>query len=174
MRKPYDESCRALVTLGLVEEPIPPLPSRMPSYDDEEPLGVSFFRTHLEDEDLAGLSLPRTFFGRSLVARCSWTGTDLSESRLCWNEFEDVDFSRAVLSRADLRASNYERCRFDGADLRGADLRSSSYLECSFRDAKLDGARVTERQVGQMGLDPAQRASVSVELEDEDDVPGGG
>lgn len=174
MRKPYEESCRALLALGLIDEPRPPLPPSMPSYDDEEPLGVCFFRMHVKDADLSELSLPRTFFGRSLVSGCSWVGSDLTESRLCWNDFEDVDFSRALLARADLRASNFERCRFDAADLRDADLRNSSYIDCSFQEATLDRARVTEGQLARMGLTPAQRASVSVENEDEEDVPGGG
>lgn len=174
MRKPYEESCRTLIAKGLLEEPIPPLPPRMPAYDDEGDAGVCFFRTHLEDADLAGLTLPRTFFGRSLVARCSWVGTDLSESQLAWNDFEDVDFSSALLVRADLRASNYERCRFDGADLSGADLRNSAYLGCTFRGAHLAGARVSKALLARLGLDAAQQASVSVEIDDEEDVPGGG
>ncbi len=76
--------------------------------------------------------------------------------------------------RADLRASNYERCRFDGADLSGADLRNSAYLECTFRGAQLAGARVSRAQLSRLGLDAAQQASVSVEVDDEEDVPGGG
>ena len=173
MRKSYEESCRTLLALGLIDAPAPPLPPGLPSYDDEEP-GVSFFRTHLKGAELSGLSLPRTFFGRSLVSGCAWVETDLSESRLCWNDFEDVDFSRALLARADLRASNFERCRFDGADLRGADLRGSSYLDCSFADARLDGARVTEEQLPAMRLTPTQRACACVEAKDEEDLPGGG
>src|SRR5207249_264564 len=43
----------------------PFVPDRMPGYDDEKPLGFSFFKTGLQEEDLARLTIPRTFFGRS-------------------------------------------------------------------------------------------------------------
>jgi uncharacterized protein YjbI with pentapeptide repeats len=171
MRKPYEESCRTLVERGVIDD-VPSLKPRTPSYDDEEPLGLSFFRTHLEDEDLSALSLPRTFFGRSLIARCLWIDTDLSESCLCWNDFEDSDFSRALLTHADLRAANFERCNFDGADLTGADLRRSSFDECSFNGAKMSQARVTDEQLARLPLDPLQRDAVVVE--DEGDEPPGG
>ena len=65
--------------------------------------GVSFFRTRVGD-DLRGLTLPRTFFGRSEIKGASFHGTDLRESNLCWNDFVDVDFSQTVLSNSDLRA----------------------------------------------------------------------
>ena len=172
MRRPYQESCRTLAERGLIDEPDPPLPVRMPAHDDEGPLGICFFRMHLEDQDLSGLSLPRTFFGRSLVARCTFADTDLSESCLCWNDFEDVDFSRASLAGADLRASNYERCRFDWADLSGADLRACGLHDCSLGGARLDGARLTAEQVARLPLDPSQRARVTVEEAGEE--PAGG
>jgi uncharacterized protein YjbI with pentapeptide repeats len=73
-------------------EPAPPIPQRKPRYDDDETLGVSFFRTRVAG-DLSGLTLPRTFFGRSEIKGASFRGTDLRESRLCWNDFIDVDFS---------------------------------------------------------------------------------
>jgi hypothetical protein len=171
-RKSYEESFEVLVAEGLVEAPCPPLPSKMPAYDDEELLGVSFFRMHLEDLHLSGLTLPRTFFGRSLVARCRWSGTDLSGSCLCWNDFEDCDFAGASLAGADLRASNFERCSFASADLSGADARGSFFGECSFENATVSGMRVTAEQKDRLPLDPRQRELVVVE--DEGEEPPGG
>lgn len=158
-RKPYEESCSVLVTRGLLDT-VPPLPPRMPAHDDEV-LGVSFFRTQVCDEDLSGLSLPRTFFGRSEIARCSFEGSDLSEARANWNDFEQVDFSRANLTGADLRASRFVRCHFDGANLAGADLRHSTFEGCSFRDARLSKTRVTEEQIPM--LPRAEREGMSIE-----------
>jgi Pentapeptide repeats (8 copies) len=97
----------------------PIIPDRRPTADDEE-LGFSFFRTKCEG-DYAGLSLPRTSFGRSPIEPASFENSDLSESVLCWNNFADVNFSRASLQNADLR-----RCLCANADLRGADLRGSA------------------------------------------------
>jgi uncharacterized protein YjbI with pentapeptide repeats len=112
---------------------------RMPSHDDEE-LGFSYFRYRLEDADNSNLMLPRTFFGRSWFVRVSFANTDLSESRMCWNDFDECDFSGADLSGCDMRASNFKGCRFVGAVLRGADLRRSSFKDCDFTGAELVGA----------------------------------
>ena len=95
-RLSYVDSCAALAALGLIEAGPPPIPERMPAYDDEEPLGVSFFRMKLRALDLSNMTLPRSFFSRSLIEKCSWADADLSESNLCWNELTGCDFSRAI------------------------------------------------------------------------------
>jgi uncharacterized protein YjbI with pentapeptide repeats len=119
----------------------PFVPSRMPRPGDDAPLGFEFFRTVLEDDDLSSCTLPRTFFGRSLLRRVNFSNTDLSSSWLCWNDFEDCDFSGAVLYRCNMRASNFVRCRFVGARLSRADLRHSDFEGCDFTGATLTGAR---------------------------------
>jgi hypothetical protein len=111
----------------------------MPNHDDEE-LGFYYYKSGLEDEDLGKLTLPRTFFGRSEFVRVSFANTDLSESRMCWNEFDECDFSGADLSRCDMRASIFTECKFAGAVLRGADLRRSTFEGCDFTGADLSGA----------------------------------
>jgi uncharacterized protein YjbI with pentapeptide repeats len=118
----------------------PFVPPRMPSYDDKAPLGFSYFRYRLQDTDNSNLTLPRTFFGRPLLEQVDFGNTDLSESRMCWNDFVDCNFSGADLSRCDLRASLFDGCKFVGANLTGADLRRSSFEDCDFTGAVLAGA----------------------------------
>jgi len=147
---------------------------RMPNHDDEE-LGFSYFRYRLEDADNSNLTLPRTFFGRSWFARVSFANSDLSESRMCWNEFDACDFSGADLSGCDMRASDFKGCKFVGAVLRVADLRRSSFDDCDFTGAELASA-VAEDE-GYEGcvhesLSPDQQAVVV--LMDEGPVPPGG
>src|SRR5262245_2116933 len=124
MRKSLEETWRYLEAEG---EDVPRrpdgrpfVPDRMPNHDDEE-LGFSYCRYRLEDADNSNLTLPRTFFGRSLFVRVSFANTDLSGSRMCWNDFNKCDFSGADLSDCDMRASHFLGCRFVGAVLRGAD-----------------------------------------------------
>jgi uncharacterized protein YjbI with pentapeptide repeats len=143
-RKSLEETWRHLEALG---QPMPRdaagrpfVPDRMPSYDDKEPLGFSYFRYLLEDVDNSNLALPRTYFRRSLLRWVSFANTDLSESRMCWNDFEECDFSGADLSGCDMRASRFEGCKFVGAILRGADVRRSSFENCDFSGADLAGA----------------------------------
>src|SRR5947209_58207 len=89
----------------------PIMRDRMPDMGDEEPLGFSYYKYRLEDADNSNLTLPRSFFGRSWFLRVNFANTDLSESRMCWNDFEDCDFSGADLSGCDMRSSIFERCR---------------------------------------------------------------
>jgi uncharacterized protein YjbI with pentapeptide repeats len=117
----------------------PFVPPQMPNYEDEE-LGFSFFGRGGQVEDYSNLTLPRTYFGHSTLTRLSFANTDLSESRMCWNDFVGCDFSGADLSACDLRASVFKDCRFVGAAFRGADLRQAWFEDCDFTGADLTGA----------------------------------
>jgi uncharacterized protein YjbI with pentapeptide repeats len=149
----------------------PFIPDRKPAADDDE-LGFSFFRTKCEG-DYSSLSIPRTYFGKSLVEQTSFENSDLTESVLCWNDFVDVNFSLASLQRADLRRSLFERCLFTNCDLRAADLRGSSFTDCNFSGAHLEAA-VAERGASWLGsLEEAQRAQLTITNSDGDEPMGG-
>ncbi|QDV85010.1 pentapeptide repeat-containing protein [Stieleria magnilauensis] len=172
-RASYENSVRRLQKDYLEPGDIPPLPERMPRYDDEQ-LGVSFFRTFVgEHDDLSNLTLPRTYFGRSEINDALFCNTDLTESCLCWNDFIDVDFSDAVLASCDLRASNFTRVKFNRADLRDADLRRSSFDGCSFENALLDRAIMTPAQLKLMKLTDAQHQVIALTNEDGPEPDGG-
>jgi uncharacterized protein YjbI with pentapeptide repeats len=171
-RLPYAESCERLQPDYLDAGGIPPLPSRRPRYDDET-LGVSFFRTLVEQDDLSNLTIPRTFFGRSELIGVSFENTDLSESVLCWNDFVEVNFSFAVLAKADLRAAEFSHCAFRHSDLRGADLRQSSFEDCDFDEALMDGAVLTRVQGEALSLSSAQREVIAWTTDDGPEPDGG-
>jgi uncharacterized protein YjbI with pentapeptide repeats len=145
----------------------------VPQYDDEEPLGVNFFRMMLEGDDLSSLSLPRTFFGRSELTNLSFHNTDLSESNLCWNDFIGANFSSALLVRCDIRASAFSDSSFSSADLSGADLRQSSFDGCDFTGARMSGAVLTVAQGAELALSDEQRSEISW-ADDDGPEPGGG
>lgn len=173
MRRSYAESCAALQSAGLLEPgDIPPIPDHQPRYDDEEPLGVNFFRTMVEG-DLSRMTLPRTFFGRSEIRGASFHDSDLSESTLCWCDFIGVDFSQACLAGSDLRASSFDQVRFERCDLRGADLRRSSFAGCDFAECLMTGAKLTRNQADGLALSTQQRAEIAWQ-DDEGEEPDGG
>jgi hypothetical protein len=120
--------------------------SRMPHPGDEGPLGFYYYKHHVEDADLANLTLPRTFFGRSGLYRVRFRNTDLSQSWMCWNDFIDCDFSGAELSDCQMRASIFSHCRFVGANLCQADMRRSSFKGCDFTHARMNGAKAHHPQ----------------------------
>ena len=112
---------------------------KMPAHDDEV-LRFSFYKHVVEGADLSNLTIPRTYAGRSGFTRVDFRNTDLTESRMCWNDFIECDFRGADLTLCDLRSSVFTRCQFGKADLRGADLRRAWFETCSFRGANLWGA----------------------------------
>jgi BTB/POZ domain-containing protein KCTD9 len=171
----YELSCNRLRELGLLaDDDQVPMPERVPQYDDEEPLGVNFFRTRLADAlDLSGVSLPRTFFGRSEINGVSFRNSDLQESNLCWNDFLTVDFTGADLSHSDMRSSIFRGVQFVATNLAGADLRRSSFMDCAFESAVMTGAALTRRQGSAMRLSPAQRDEIDWR-DEEGPEPGGG
>lgn len=172
-RLSYEASCVRLQDTHLEAGVIPPIPDRLPRYDDEVP-GVSFFRTFIgEGIDLGSLALPRTFFGRSEINDVQFTNTDLSESNLCWNNFIDVDFTNAILTGSDLRSSLYVRVKFIAADLSKADLRLSSFESCDFTAARMEGTVITIEQGKALGLSEQQWASIAW-TSDNGEKPSGG
>jgi uncharacterized protein YjbI with pentapeptide repeats len=176
-RLDYSDSIRRIRQLGLgFLEPgkEPPMPNHVPQPEDEEPLGLTFFRTFVrEGADLSNLTIPRTFFGRSEISNASFRNTDLWESNLRWNDFVDVDFAEAVLARADFRASIYTRVNFTQADLRGADMRRADFEECVFDGAVMDGAVLTRNQGSRLSLSSTQKAAIAW-CNDDGPEPSGG
>jgi uncharacterized protein YjbI with pentapeptide repeats len=171
----YDLSCARLRELGLLDhDSHPPMPERLPQYDDGDPLGFSVFRVRLDDAvDLSDLTLPRTFFGRSEINRVLFRNTDLHESNLCWNDFNGTDFTRADLSGSDMRSSLFHKVLFINANLNGADLRRSSFTDCHFERAAMKGVVLTHEQGAAMWLSETQRQSI--DWRDEiGPEPGGG
>lgn len=173
-RRTYKDSCELLQQLGFVERgAIPPIPDHQPQYDDEEPLGVNFFRTFVGECDLEGLTLPRTYFAKSQVGPVSFKNTDLSESTLCWNDFNEVNFTDADLSRSDLRASNFTETAFVRANLRDADLRHSNFEECDFAEADMLGAKLTYEHGENILISDKQRQGIDWQENSGDEPPGG-
>lgn len=193
-RLSYEESCQFLRRLdGLAvgtEGPFPPMPDHHPQFDDEEPLGINFFRTWLgvgrpfnlsvpddwvdvPEFALENLTLRRTYFGKSEVGPISFRNTDLSESTLCWNDFIEVDFTDADLSESDLRGSVFRRVAFVRTSLRNADLRHSVFETCDFTDADMAGAKLTRKQGRRIRLCDEQRKVIDWQDRDGEEPAGG-
>ena len=180
MPKTLEESWRALEAMGhempRLPDGTPHLPSRMPNFDDEEPVNIAFFRTMWEGADLSGFTLPRMYFARSGFEGVSFSEAELAESRMCWNDFIRCDFSNANLARCDMRASNFDGCVFRGADLSGADLRRSNFDACTFEGATMTGAIVHKRSAAEdliPLLSKSQLEEIRWVTEQGEEPPGG-
>lgn len=172
-RLSYEDSCRALQKLQLIDSgEIPPLPYRPPRHDDET-IGVQFFRTMLTGVKLEHLTLPHTFFGRSEIRAVSFRDTDLSGSTANWNDFIEVDFQEANLSGSDLRACLFERVRFTGASLAGVDFRYCGFKKCDFTNADLTDARLTRKVGAALRLSEEQQSVIDWQTEDGEEPEGG-
>ena len=172
-RLSYEESFRFLQREGWEGEgDIPPIPERPPRYDDDN-LGLSFFRTWVNQATMENLTIPRTYFSRSAIGKTSFAGTDLTESVANWNDFEDVDFTFADLTRFDFRGCALRRIEFRNAVLKDADLRHCALEECSFTNADLTGAKITVEVGVSLALSPEQRKQISWQDEDGAEPDGG-
>jgi uncharacterized protein YjbI with pentapeptide repeats len=169
MRLSYDESCQFL---GCEPSEIPPLKNRPPRYDDEI-LGLSFYKTGIEQQEWRSLTIPRTFVGRSLIEAASIIDCDLSESVMCWNDFNSVDFSRSDLVKTDMKSSNFIGVDFSGCNLSEADFRGSGLERCNFQGANLDGAILETRWHGDLPFTQEQKASIAWVDEPGEPPPGG-
>lgn len=179
MRPSYDSSFAVLKErveiIGTAQAQV----SRPPRHDDDD-FGPSIFRMLLEDVDLANLTVPGLYVGRSQLRRISFRDSDLHLSALNWSGLEECDFSGADLSGSDLRACRFVRCLFRGANLAQADLRGSTFEACAFDDAVMRGAVVHRRHrllgLLKLGSSPrlsaVQRAGISWSADTTE--PGGG
>src|SRR5262249_37191512 len=157
----YEESWRRLHDAADESVPPPPPVSDHIPRPDDDISGVSFFRTLIEGEDFRNLTLPRTFFGRSEINDTRFSGTDLTESNMCWNDFTDVDFSKAVLVGCDARSSLFCDVTFASANLSHADLRHSTFESCDFTGAQMHGTILTRTQGASLVLSGQQKAEIA-------------
>ena len=173
-RKSFKKTVQALKELEVVAvSELIVLPKRLPQFDDVEPLGLSFFRTTLEDLDFSSLTMKRTFFSKTKIIGCDFTNTDLLESNLCWCNFKDTCFSGANLKWSDLRASKFTNVDFSGCDLSSTDLRRSSFKKCNFEGANLKGARINSLATPKLPLSAEQKAGVDWHVIDDLEPKGG-
>lgn len=172
-RRSYEESYRFLQQEGWkAEGEVPPIPDHPPRYDDET-LGLEFFRTWVKEAKMENLTMPRTYFSRTTVSKTSFSGSDLTESVANWNDFEDVDFSYANLTRFDFRGCAIRRTNFRNALLKDADLRHCSFEDCTFDEADLTGAQITIAVGDSLALSRTQKEQISWQREDGPEPDGG-
>ena len=172
-RPSFQESIQLLQKRGVLDrDEAPSMPSRMPQPEDEV-LGLEYFRTALEGDDLSGVSIPRTFLCRSEISGVRFENSDLSESFACWCDFVNSSFRGADLSRSDLRSSTFERVSFCEANLSGADLRHSAFIECDFTGANVTGAKLTKIASRTMKLEAEQLREIAWQETDGPEPHGG-
>lgn len=155
--------------------------SAMPLPDDEKLCGIRFFHEMLDGEkkyqiNLRNLTLPRTYINRTGLSYVRFAGTDLSQSFMCWNDFENCDFTSADLSGCDMRASLFAKCKFRDANLRGADFRWSKLTGCDFTDADMTGTIFDDNSTYKPlwnKLSEAQRKVITWEPHSGPEPPGG-
>lgn len=168
MRKGYSDSWPVFAN-GRGELTAPPLLGRRPAFGEVE--GIDLFRTRVEEEDYAGLTLPHLYVCRTLIRKCSFRDSDVSQSLLVWSDFENVTFVEADLHDGDLRNSIFDGCQFDGANLEGCDVRGSTFRGCTFFGARTMGMVITQKLARTLPLLPEQLAASLVGPKQ--DSPGG-
>jgi len=168
-RLSYEDSCRRLESQQLV--PPGEIP-RQPPQPGEGVAGVRFANVMLAGAKLAGLTLPRTIFSRSEIRATTFRDAGLTESTAHWNDFIEVDFSRADLSGSDLRACVFQRVNFRDARLAGVDLRYYGFQHCDLTGADLTEAKLTPKAGQALRLSPEQQGVIDWQADDGEEPEG--
>lgn len=92
---------------------------------------------------------------------------------MCWNDFISVNFTRANLAGADLRASIYESTNFTECNLSGSDLRLAEFNNCIFTLANMQGAKLTKTAGEALPLSIQQKEQIDWQ-DTEGEEPSGG
>jgi len=137
----------------------PDLYLRRPTQNCSVDHGFSLFRTFIENDDLAHLTIPYTYMGKIRSYQASFRQSDLSHSRLAAGLFTDCDFSDADFS-GSLLANCYMGCTFEGAILKDVDFRSSWFEACTFAGAAMKGAKLLKQQAAMVTLSEVQRSEI--------------
>jgi hypothetical protein len=87
--------------------------------------------------------------------------------------FNDVDFTEATLTRADLRASHYTRVNLTRADLSNTDMRRAEFEDCIFTEAVMDGCILTHAQGTRLPFSSLQKSAIAW-TDDDGPESGGG
>jgi len=129
--------------------------------DDDEYVSESldYFRTACWGRHWNCLTLPRSYFAKTDLERCSFRNTDLSGSRIVVNDIVDCDFREADLTGACL-ASLFVECDFSAATLNGADLRRSTFIDCTFAGASMQGTKLLQEDREALPLSSLQFVDV--------------
>ncbi|MDD5755934.1 MAG: pentapeptide repeat-containing protein, partial [bacterium] len=141
---------------------------------------IGFFRGQFKDNRLDNLTIPRTYFGRSELNNISFKNTDLNESRMCWNDWAECDFSESSLKCCDLRNSIFKDCSFKNANLEDADLRHATFENCDFSGASMKGTKIkkasgilTRFSPKTIKTDKKQNLEIDWQKENGPEAPGG-
>jgi len=137
----------------------PDLYLRRPTQNCSVDHGFSLFRTFIENDDLAHLTIPYTYMGKIRSYQASFRHSNLSHSRLAAGLFTDCDFRDADFS-GSLLANSYMGCTFEGANLQDVDFRSSWFEACNFAGADMKDAKLLKEQSAMVTLSEEQRSEI--------------
>lgn len=96
----------------------------------------------------------RTALWHSTFQYCSFLGSTFDNCRLRPLVCVEVDFSLAVLARADLRGVDLSGCRFRETSLVGADLRKAVLRDADLTASRAEGLRLEEADLRGARVDP--------------------
>ncbi|MBL8743227.1 MAG: pentapeptide repeat-containing protein, partial [Myxococcales bacterium] len=100
---------------------------------------ANFNGAHLVDLDLSGSLLRHASFSRAVLERVKLGATELHDACFDGGHLDDVDFRGTSLQRATFRDAVIRGCCFDECALDGSQWAGARLTECSFRRAHADG-----------------------------------
>jgi uncharacterized protein YjbI with pentapeptide repeats len=124
----------------------------------------------IEDYDFKKQDLSSIDARISVFTRCTFAGCDLYHVYFSGSEFIDVDFSDAVLVKAELYNVKAKNTCFDRANLRRAEFMSTQLVDVSFRNADLGDGVLSESELVRTVFDGANIVGAAVDDNKETDT----
>jgi uncharacterized protein YjbI with pentapeptide repeats len=118
--------------------------------------------------DLSGISARVSIF-----IRCNFNNCDLYHSYFNGSEFTDVDFSDAILVKAELNEIKAKNTCFDRAKLCRAEFMYCKFTDVSFRDADLNSSIISDSELTRTCFDDADIEGSAIEDNKEDGTSWG-
>jgi uncharacterized protein YjbI with pentapeptide repeats len=127
----------------------------------------------IEDFDFSGLDLTGLNGRISTFVRCKFNGCDLYYSYFNDSEFTDVDFSDAILVKAELCGIQANNTCFDRAKLVRAEFMECKFTDVSFRNADLNSSIISNSDLIRTCFDGADIEGSAIHDNNEEDTSWG-
>lgn len=112
-----------------------------------------FIETDITGVDFTGAKLASAVFVTAQGKASCFQGADLENLRIVKDSiFEEADFSRAKLDRANLRGTNLTKCIFEQASLNDADLSECAIMKGNFYRATAKRAKFEKTDLANANL----------------------
>ncbi|WP_158943920.1 pentapeptide repeat-containing protein [Granulicella sp. S190] len=130
---------------------------------DPNAQGLQLQDAHIEDSDLANISLNGSLLERVEILTTRLTGAICVEAQLKSVLFRECKLDFALLRMARLQQCVFERCNLTDADFYGADLSGTIFRDCDLSRADLSQSKLFRADIRGCRLDGVRGTPITTD-----------